>query len=160
MTDNSLPNIPLLSSHKHAALLGWMNGWVQPGISPGMVIGVWHKGKEVFCEVVDKPKDVNVGDNSVPPIPPVCDGMKRDSLFRIYSMTKPITIVAALICVERGLFSLDDPLEKFIPEFANPVVCVSGTTLEDYSTEPARSSITIRHLMMHTTGSLSFHVKI
>jgi CubicO group peptidase (beta-lactamase class C family) len=75
-----------------------------------------------------------------------------DSLYRIYSMTKPITGIAALLCVEDGTLSLDQPIADFIPEFASMRVL----TGEGDATRPAQTQITARHLMTHTSG-LSYH---
>ena len=52
-----------------------------------------------------------------------------DAIVRIYSMTKPITCVAALQCYEKNCFQLDDPVAKYLPEFANMEVFVGGTAL-------------------------------
>ena len=74
-----------------------------------------------------------------------------DTRFRIFSMTKPITSVAAMICYERGLIALDDPLSKFIPEFAETRVFTGGSSVEPV-TVPVSEPITIWHLMTHTSG--------
>ncbi|MCU5782779.1 beta-lactamase [Alcanivorax balearicus MACL04] len=75
----------------------------------------------------------------------------EDTLFRIYSMTKPITSVAAMMLYEQGLFQLDDPIAKFLPEFTDMQVCVGGDE-ENPKLEPARSLITMRQLLTHTSG--------
>ena len=75
-----------------------------------------------------------------------------DSLYRIYSMTKPITGIAALLCVEDGTLRLDQPIADFIPEFASLQVL----TGEGDATRPARTQITPRHLLTHTSG-LTYH---
>ena len=62
-----------------------------------------------------------------------------------------LTSCAALLLFEEGRFQLDDPIEKFIPQLANRrVMCAGATSLDD--TEPAKTSITIRHLMSHSSG--------
>lgn len=71
----------------------------------------------------------------------------RETIFRIYSMTKPVASVALMMLWERGLFDLDDPLEKFIPAFADMQVYTG-----EESREPAVGPITIRHLLTHTSG--------
>jgi len=68
--------------------------------------------------------------------------MRVDAIFQIYSMTKPITSVAALILMEEGRLTLEDPVSRFLPEFARMQV------LE----RPAVRPITIRHLLTHTAG--------
>ncbi|HXS92735.1 MAG TPA: serine hydrolase domain-containing protein [Steroidobacteraceae bacterium] len=66
------------------------------------------------------------------------DPMRVDTIFQIYSMTKPITSVAALLLMEEGRLTLDDPVSRFLPEFAR--------------TRPATRPITIKHLLTHTAG--------
>ncbi|MFE5401629.1 serine hydrolase domain-containing protein [Streptomyces sp. NPDC056580] len=74
-----------------------------------------------------------------------------DTLWRIYSMTKPVTAVAVLLLVEEGRLSLDDPLEKHLPAFAGPRVYEGGSGA-DARTRPARGPVLIRHLLTHTAG--------
>ena len=74
-----------------------------------------------------------------------------DSLFRIYSMTKPITSVAAMMLYERGLFQLSDPISKFIPSFGDVRVYTGGSD-RDTKTVPATEPIRMRHLLSHTAG--------
>jgi len=76
-----------------------------------------------------------------------------DSLYRIYSMTKPITGMAAMICIEEGLFGLDQPLAEILPAFANMQVQkrYDGPITSD-NLEPAVRPITIRQLLTHTAG--------
>ena len=79
--------------------------------------------------------------------------MREDAIFRICSMSKPITAVATMILWERGLFNLDDPLYKFIPEFKDVKVMVKDKAQEKgYQLEPAKNPITIRQLLSHTSG--------
>ncbi len=74
----------------------------------------------------------------------------RDSLWRVYSMTKPITGMAAMMLVEDGRLKLDDPVSKYIPAFAKMTVATDpATSLEG---RPARNAITIRMLLTHTAG--------
>jgi CubicO group peptidase (beta-lactamase class C family) len=74
--------------------------------------------------------------------------MKADTIFRIYSMTKPITTVAAMMLVEEGRLQLDDPISKYIPEMKNLRVYVGPKD----ETVPAKQEITVRDLMRHTAG--------
>jgi CubicO group peptidase (beta-lactamase class C family) len=77
----------------------------------------------------------------------------EDSLYRYYSQTKIIATVTTLLAAERGLLRLDDPVEMYIPEFANPQRYVSGTIEgDDIVTEDAESLPTIRQCLMHTAG--------
>jgi CubicO group peptidase (beta-lactamase class C family) len=80
--------------------------------------------------------------------------MRPDSLFRIYSMTKPIASVALMTLYEEGRFLLDDPASKFIPELADLQVIVGGTADNFQVRAPARP-MTVRDLLMHTSGLVS-----
>ncbi|WP_454367830.1 serine hydrolase domain-containing protein [Streptomyces ambofaciens] len=74
-----------------------------------------------------------------------------DTLWRIYSMTKPVTSVAVLTLVEEGRLSLDDPVDRYLPAFAEPRVYVDGTG-DDVVTRPAAGPVRVGHLMTHTAG--------
>jgi len=77
--------------------------------------------------------------------------MATDAIFRIYSMTKPITAVAVMMLQEQGKLKLDDPLSKFLPKFADMNVYVGDKDgLPQY--EPLARPITLRHLLTHTAG--------
>ncbi len=78
--------------------------------------------------------------------------MEKDAIFRIFSMSKPVTGVALMILYEEGAFSLSDPLAKYLPEFSAPVVYAGLDEAGEVVTEPAATPITIRHLMTHTAG--------
>lgn len=77
--------------------------------------------------------------------------MSQDTIFRIYSMSKAITSVAAMILYEEGHFQLDDPIDKFLPELKNLRVYVAGEA-ETMQTEPLQRPITFRDLFTHTSG--------
>jgi CubicO group peptidase (beta-lactamase class C family) len=77
--------------------------------------------------------------------------VEADTLFRIYSMTKPITSLAAMMLYERGEFELDTPVSRFLPAFADPRVYVGGSA-EAPVTVPATEPIRLRHLLTHTSG--------
>ena len=72
--------------------------------------------------------------------------MGKDSIFRIYSMTKPVTAVAVLTLLEEGKLRLGDPLSRYLPAFAKPRVLVDGAEV------PAAREITILDLLRHTSG--------
>ena len=83
--------------------------------------------------------------------------VERDTLFRIYSMTKPITSAAVMMLYEEGHFSLDDPVGKFIPELASMKV-YDGMGESGMRLVEQRQPISIRHLLTHTSGlSYGFH---
>jgi CubicO group peptidase (beta-lactamase class C family) len=77
--------------------------------------------------------------------------MRTDAMFRICSMSKPITSLAAMMLYEEGRFLLDDPVSKYLPEFKNPKVFVKPAHGDPY-TIPATKEITIRDLLRHTSG--------
>ncbi len=79
--------------------------------------------------------------------------MTADALFRIASMTKAVTSVAAMQLVEQGRFALDDPAENYLPELANLMVFESfDNATGAYKVRPAAKKVTIRHLFTHTSG--------
>lgn len=81
----------------------------------------------------------------------------HDTLFRIYSMTKPLTSVAAMMLYEQGALELTDPVSKFIPSFADLRVYTGGTARK-VETRPASEPMLIWHLLTHTSGlSYGFH---
>lgn len=77
--------------------------------------------------------------------------LRVDHLFRVFSNTKLVTSCAVLLLFEEGRFGLDEPIERYIQQFANRRVLRPGATALD-DTEPARGPITIRHLMSHSSG--------
>lgn len=108
---------------------------------PGVAAIVIRNGKIVYY------KSFGMADN------PGNRSMKKDDIFRIASMSKAITSTAIMMLWEDGKFQLDDPISKYIPEFKNPTL-ISSFSFKDtsYTTEPAKSEITIRQLITHTSG--------
>jgi CubicO group peptidase (beta-lactamase class C family) len=83
--------------------------------------------------------------------------VELDTLFRIYSMTKPVTSVAAMMLYEEGAFELKDPVERFIPAFRDTRVFRTGSALSPV-TEPMVEPMRIWHLLTHTSGlTYGFH---
>ena len=79
--------------------------------------------------------------------------MRPDSIFRIASMTKPVTAVAAVMLIEEGRLALDDPVSKYLPEFATrPVMASFNPADGSYTTRPPASPMTVRQLFTHTAG--------
>ena len=78
--------------------------------------------------------------------------MQTDSVFRIASMTKAITSVAIMMLYEEGHFQLNDPVSRFIPEFANPEVALVDESGQVTGTRPAKREISIIDLLSHASG--------
>jgi CubicO group peptidase (beta-lactamase class C family) len=82
--------------------------------------------------------------------------MAEDAIFRIYSMTKPVTSVALMMLYERGLFQLDDPVSRWVPSWQEQCVYVAGDGDGDgdttFQTEPLHRPVSIRDLLRHTSG--------
>src|SRR5262245_63438755 len=100
---------------------------------------VQRRGKVVHFQTYGR-RDVEAGT----PVEP-------ETIFRIYSMTKPIASVALMTLYEEGRFQLDDPVSRFIPEFADLRVWDDGTPLAYRTTYPERP-MEIRDLLTHTSG--------
>jgi CubicO group peptidase (beta-lactamase class C family) len=79
------------------------------------------------------------------------DPMRRDAIFRIYSMTKTVTSVAVMMLVEQGKLSLDDPLSRYLPGFDAPQVLVGGS-IDAPRLRPADKPVTLHALLTHTAG--------
>ena len=94
----------------------------------------------------DEPTHITAGNLALDIATPV----DANSLWRVYSMTKPITGMAAMMLIEQGKLGLDQPIAELIPEFANMKVLTDPAKSLD--AVPARTQITPRHLMTHTAG--------
>ncbi|HTQ54146.1 MAG TPA: serine hydrolase domain-containing protein [Bryobacteraceae bacterium] len=81
--------------------------------------------------------------------------METDAIFRLASMTKPITGVAALLMMEEGKLRLGDPISKYLPEFKNAKVAVARGNTGDFYVVPADRDLTIRDLLTHTNGLMT-----
>ncbi|WP_055695138.1 serine hydrolase domain-containing protein [Streptomyces prasinopilosus] len=112
---------------------------VDEGRLPGFLVSVARGGRVAHLTAYGR-RDVAAG------LP-----VESDTLWRIYSMTKPVTTVAALILVEEGLLSPDDPVGRHLPAFAEPRVYVGGSG-DGVRTRPAAGPLLVRHLMTHTAG--------
>src|ERR1017187_4392653 len=81
--------------------------------------------------------------------------MEKDAIFRIASMSKPITGVAVMMMLEEGKLRLNDPVSKFLPAFANPKVAVPKGNAGEFYVIPAERELTIRDLLTHTNGLMT-----
>jgi CubicO group peptidase (beta-lactamase class C family) len=112
---------------------------VDAGDLSGFVTLIWRKGEEAQVNTVGW-RDVEAG-----------APMTRDTLFRIASMTKPVTSIAALMLLEEGKLRLEDPITRWLPEFSGMQVLKDPAgPIED--TYPAARDITVEDLMTHRAG--------
>ena len=139
--ERSAPEEEGMSSVQLQRLSQLASKYVAEGRVPGMVNLVMRNGQIVYFEAVG-----NRGvDESAP--------MQLDDLFRIYSMTKPVTSVAAMQLYEQGKFQLSDPVTKFVPELQG-----LNVLNEDGTFSPVEREMTMHQLLMHTAGfSYGFH---
>lgn len=114
--------------------------YVREGVMANFVSFVARNGKIVHF------KNYGYRDSGTVPV-------EKTDIFRWASQTKAVTTVVLLTLFEENKFLLDDPVEKYLPMFANPQVYVSGSVRNgDLVTRPAKRSITVRHLLTHTSG--------
>jgi len=128
-----------LSSQRLERIRAYFQRYIDAGQLAGTLTLVARQGQIAYCE----PQGYLELERQRP--------MQRDTIFRIYSMTKPITSVALMMLYEQGLFQLDDPVHKFIPAWANLRVLVSGNH-PVFVTAPVARPMTIRDLLTHTSG--------
>jgi methyl acetate hydrolase len=125
----------------HADISRFLEAQLKTTAIPGMVAAIVDKNGIRYLNAVGK-QDVA---QNIP--------LKPDALFRIASMTKPITSLAVMMLVEQGKVGLDDPIEKYLPLYANPRVIETFYPLDgSYTTRAATGSITVKHLLTHTSG--------
>jgi CubicO group peptidase (beta-lactamase class C family) len=118
-----------------------MSDWLKKKWVNGCVALIARNGKIVF----DKAYGYNDVDTKEP--------LDKNGIFRIASQTKAVTTVAVMMLWEEGKFSLDDPVSKFIPSFANEQVLKNFNWKDTtYTTVPAKRPVTIRDLLTHTSG--------
>ena len=106
----------------------------------GVVAAVARHGRLVYFEALGQ-RDRETG-----------DPMERDDLFRLYSMTRPITSTAVMMLWEEGRFQLDDPIAQYLPQFADQRVFADAGAPDLAQTRPRSGDITVRHLLTHTSG--------
>lgn len=128
------------ASDRLARISSWMRRYVDDGKLPYVTTLVARRGEIAYLDACG-----SADPDNGKPTPAV------DHIARYYSMTKPITTVAAMMLLERAALQLDDPISKYIPEFADTPVYVSGP-FGDMKTEKQRSPVTVRQLMTHTSG--------
>ena len=128
-----------LSSERLARVNAWAQSWVDDGRLPGLTTMVARHGKIVHfnvCGMADVKRETRLA---------------PDTIFRFYSMTKPLTSTAIMMLYEEGRFQLDDPITRFLPCFKDMRVAVGGMRGK-LETVPAERDITFRDLLTHTSG--------
>jgi len=143
----SRPEESGLSTERLQRVSGLVKRYIDKGEIAGAVSLVSRRGNLVFLEA----QGVMDLESRKP--------MQTDAIFRLASMTKPITSVAVMMLHEEGRFLLDDPVSKFLPEFKSPKVAVANSPNErhegGYRLVPAEREISIRDLLTHTAGLAS-----
>ena len=116
-----------------------MQRWVDQNRFPGAQTLIARHGEIAYCDQVGL-RDI---ENGKP--------WERDTLVRIYSMTKPITSVALMMLFEEACCHIDTPVDEFIPGFADRQVLIPDAVTLD-QTRPATTRMTLHHLLTHTSG--------
>jgi CubicO group peptidase (beta-lactamase class C family) len=133
-----------LSAKKLERVRDALKGEIDQGKLPGTVVMVARKGKVAYADAVGL-QDKSAG-----------KAMALDSVFRIYSMTKPLVSVAAMMLVEDGKLQLTDPVSKFLPAFKGQRVSVARADAEfarlTYTNVAAEREMTVQDLLRHTSG--------
>lgn len=127
------------SETKLANLTPHLQDYVDTGKLPGFACLVSRRGEEAYFHAYgyrDVERQLEVD---------------RDTIFRVYSMSKPITSVALMMLYERGFFQLDDPVAKYFPGWSDLSVYQSGSG-DQIKTVPCETPMTIKHLLTHTSG--------
>ncbi len=116
-----------------------MQRYIEPGKIAGALPVVFRKGSLAYCEPLGR-MDI---ERDKP--------MRDDTIFRIYSMTKPITSVALMMLYEDGRFQLNDPVHRFIPQWRDLAVYQAGV-VPNFVTRPVERAMTVKDLFTHMSG--------
>lgn len=138
MMDTADPHALGFAPDRLDRIAPWMQSYVDRRRYPGASLLIARDGQEAYFHACGQ-RDIEAG------LP-----FDRDTLVRIYSMTKPVTSVAIMTLIEQGLFPLETPVSDFIPAFADMQALVPGATRLD-QTEPCATP-TIHQLLTHTSG--------
>jgi CubicO group peptidase (beta-lactamase class C family) len=137
----SRPEDAGFSSERLARIDEMMNDAIAKGQFPGGVVFISRGGRVVL----HKAYGVRDAETRTP--------MQRDAIFRIASQSKAITSLAVMMLWEEGRFGLDEPISRYLPEFAQATVLKTFSAADSsYTTERATRAVTIRHLLTHTSG--------
>lgn len=129
-----------LSSSGLQAATDRLQQHIDDGEIAGVVAAVVRDGKIVYFE--------SLGLMDIEQVKP----MRDDALFRIYSMTREVTSLAVLQLYEQGLFELDDPITKFLPQFEAQKVLLDSESTDIDASRLREGEITVAHLLTHTSG--------
>ena len=141
LSESKNPEIAGISADRLRRIDRVLTEYVDQGKQAGVIALMVRNGQIVYHKAFGKNGYAN-------PVP-----LQRDAIMRIASQTKAITTVAAMMLFEEGRFLLDDPISRYIPAFKNPTVLDTFNDKDSsYTTKPAKSEITIRQLMTHTSG--------
>ena len=133
--------LPTIKASGAAAIDRMWQAAVDHGEIPGVVAAVTNRDRIVYLKAFGK-QDVAKG---VP--------MSTDTMFRIASMTKPVTSVGVMMLYEQGRLRLDEPAGGYLPSLqGREVIATFNEKDAAYTTRPAAGPITIRHLLTHTSG--------
>jgi CubicO group peptidase (beta-lactamase class C family) len=133
--------LPALDAGGAGAIDRMFQAAVDKGDIPGVVAAITNRDRVLYLKAFGK-QDVARG------IP-----MSSDTVFRIASMTKPVTSVGIMMLYEEGKLRLDDPVSNYLPAYkGREVIATFNEKDATYTTRPAKSEITIRHLLTHTSG--------
>jgi CubicO group peptidase (beta-lactamase class C family) len=135
------PEAAGMNSERLNRLDGIIQSYINKRAFPGVAAIVVRNGKIVYYKAFGKAEL----ESNKP--------LSKDAIYRIASMTKAITSLAIMMLHEEGKIMLDDPISKYIPEFANPVVLDQFNPKDSsYTTIPAKREISVRHLLTHMSG--------
>lgn len=134
-----------LSSSRLAEVTAALQARIDASDIAGVVAAAARRGRVVYFEALGQ-RDREAG-----------DPMARDDLFRVYSMTRPVTSTAVMMLWEEGRFGLDDPIAQYLPQFADQRVFADPAAPDPARTRPRAGDITVRHLLTHTSGLGSRH---
>ena len=126
------------STKKLMVLKDILDPYIQDGKLPNYMLSLYREDKKIF-EIMNGTTDF---DFKKP--------IRGNNIFWIASMSKPITSLAALQLVEKGKLNLDDPIDKYLPYFSNPIIAIDGNMSSEL--KPAKNKILIKNLLTHTSG--------
>ncbi|HAB30620.1 MAG TPA: serine hydrolase, partial [Gemmatimonadetes bacterium] len=129
-----------LSSAQLDRVTAGLQAHIDQGHIAGVVAAVVRDGRLVYMEALGQ-ADIE----AARPMP-------EDAIFRLYSMTRSMTSLAAMILWEEGAFQLDDPISRYLPQFAGQRVFADARSPDMDQTQSRDGDITVEHLLLHTSG--------